>query len=160
MEGAELKNAALIIAPVAGWISTLYTSGAAASQDLAACGAQQPIATDNGWPGNDILAATQRSATTGNNPEQGLQGRWMRATAYGATIWIRQGPTLASVTSGNAPVIPATAASTINTAADCEPIFQNTWVDLWVSVGTRYLGFIGSAAGYLIVRPSSRGGQG
>jgi hypothetical protein len=159
-EGPELVNAALIIAPVAGWISTLYTSGAAASQDLAACGAQQPIADNGQWPGVDILARQQHSSSTGANPFQGMQGRWMRATAYGATIWLRQGPTAASVTTPNAPAIPVGTSNSVNGLTDSEPVFQNTWVDLWVSVGTRWIGYIGSGAGYLIVRPSSRGGQG
>ena len=159
-EGPELKQAALIIPAVAGWTSTLYTSGAAASQDLSLCGAQQPIADNSGWPGVDILAPVQRSATTGANPQQGLLGRYVRATAYGATIWYRQGPTVTSVTGSNAPATPVGTANSINGLTDSEPIFQNTWVDLWVSVGTRYIGYIGSGAGYLIVRPSARGGQG
>lgn len=162
-EGTELRNAAKIIAPYGGAISYLYTSGAAASQDLSAIGFQQPIADNGGFPGPDVVApieGTQVTLVGGVSPQQGLLGRYVRFTAYSANIWIVQGPTLASVTSVNAPVLPAGTSSLLNAAGNSEPIFAGTWVDLWVSQSTRFLGYLGSGAGWLIVRPSSVGGQG
>jgi hypothetical protein len=153
MDSAEILNAAKIIAPYAGWVSALYTSGAAASQDLSLCG-QQGVDPDL-LP--DIYSPLMGR---GSGNFTGLLGRYVRLTAVGATIWVVQGPTQASVTGGNAPVIPVTTASVINGAGVPEPITSTFYVDWYVTVSTRWIGFIGSAAGYLIVRPSSVGANG
>jgi hypothetical protein len=157
MDSAEILNAAKIIAPYAGWVSALYTSGAAASQDLSLCG-QQGVDPDL-LP--DIYAQLMGR---GSGNFTGLLGRYCRFSAYsataGAAIWVVQGPTLASVTGANAPVIPVTTASVINGAGVPEPIVAGTYVDWYVTVSTRFIGFIGSSAGWLIVRPSSVGANG
>lgn len=163
-DSAELRNAAKIIAPFSGWGNAKYTSGTAVSQDLSLWGFPQTGAAGGLAPDPgllvDILANLQ---STSNADYTGLRGRWVRFSAYsatsGAVMWVVFGPTSASVTSGNAPVIP-TGTSDINGPTVPYPIPCGTWVDLWISINTSWMGLIGSSAGFLIAFPSSVGAQG
>jgi hypothetical protein len=162
-DSTELRNAAKIICPYNGWVYGLYGSGAATATDLSTLG--YPLTGAYGGnapdPGNlsDIMANMQ---STSNIDFTGLLGKYARLTAYGANFWIVNGAGSAAVSAGNAPVIP-TGTANLSGVGVPEPIFQNTWVDLFVSVNTRWLGAISSASGsgvFLMIRPSSVGGNG
>jgi hypothetical protein len=165
-DSAELRNYAKIIAPYNGWVYGLYTGGTAVSLDLSTVGYPQ-IGADGGAapdPGllNDILANTQ---STSNIDFTGCLGKYVRFSAYsstsGAVMWVvfGGGITNASVTGANVPVIPTGTASLAGVGVP-EPIPCGTYVDLYISANTRWIGLIGSSAGFLLIRPSSVGANG
>jgi hypothetical protein len=147
-DSLEVKASNRIIAAYQPWISVLVVSAVAATQDLSLLG--QVGAPDPGLL-VDIYDETQRSSIG-----RGLLGMWVRfrlVTATGAGLVF--GPSVGSVSGANAPVLANTG---VNGATGvCDQLVVNEWQDLWVSVNTRWLGFIGSGAGTLIVRPSSKG---
>jgi hypothetical protein len=51
-------------------------------------------------------------------------------------------------------------ATGVNAVGGCDQLSPGEWIDLSISVSTRWIGFVGSAAGTLILRPSSTGGDG
>jgi hypothetical protein len=162
-DSAELRNAAKIIAPYNGWVYGLYGPGTATATDLSLLGYPLTGGSSGNAPDpgllTDVLANLQ---STSNISFTGLLGRYVRMTAYGATFWIVNGASSAAVSAANAPVIPTGTANLTGVGVP-EPIFQNTWVDLFISVNTRWLGAISSASGsgvFLMIRPSSVGANG
>ena len=163
-EGAELRNAAKRTAPYAGAITVLITSASPGSIDLSTIGLQQPIADNQGaptldgtgqtGPGPDVVAPVQSSR---NVDQQGLLGRYVYLRAVTSTVGFICGPTQALVTGGNAPVLATTGN---NTAGCCDRLITEEWQEMWISASTRWLGYIASGAGTLIIRASSVGGQG
>lgn len=103
-----------------------------------------------------MFAPGAANATTNPN-SQGLLGRFVRLRAVSATVGFIMGPTQASVSGANAPVLTATG---VNAVGGCDQLSPGEWIDLSISVSTRWIGFVGSAAGTLILRPSSTGGDG
>jgi hypothetical protein len=130
---------------------------------MSLCGFVQGVP---GYPGGDLPAASSfgvdvfapgnTNATT-NPGNQGLLGRFVRLRAVGATVGFIMGPTQASVTGANAPSLSATG---VNATGGCDQLSPGEWIDLNISVSTRWIGFIGSGSGTLILRPSSTGGDG
>ena len=151
-DSGELRNAAKIIAPHAGWI-TVLAAFPAGSQDLTLCGYQSPPPD----PGNlvDILADQEFSSAVNF---QGLLGRYVRFRAVTQTVGVIFGATQAAVTAGNAPVLTNTG---VNTAGCCYQLAAGEWMDYWISTSNRWLGFVAAAdGGKLIIVPSSVGGNG
>ena len=162
-DSAELRNAAKIIAPYNGWVYGLAGTGTATATDLSLLGYPMTGASGGNAPDpgllSDILANTQ---STSNIDFTGLLGKYARLTAYGATFWIVNGASSAAVSTTNAPVIP-TGTANLSGVGVPEPVFQNTWVDIFISVNTRWLGAISSTSGsgvFLMIRPSSVGANG
>ena len=163
-DSGELRNYAKILAPFAGWCNAKYTSGAAVTQDLSLWGYPQTGADGGLAPDPGLLIdVMQGLQSTSNSNFTGLLGRYVRFSAFsttaGATMWVLFGATVGAVSGANAPVIPTGAADILGPGVP-EPIPCGTYVDLWISVNTHWLGLIGSSAGYLIARPSSVGGNG
>jgi hypothetical protein len=146
-ESIETRNANRITPPYASTISVLTVSAVAASQDLRLLG---PLTTDQNQSLSDLFEPS-------GQPPLGLLNRYVRFTAVGTTVSVLFGATTGAVTGGNAPN-PATTG--INAAGACEPIPAGSYVDLWISPNTQFIGYIGAGAGTLVVRPASRGGQG
>jgi hypothetical protein len=163
-DGTEIRNAAKRTAPYAGAITVLVTSTGAGSIDLSTIGLQQPIADNQGaptldgggqtGPGPDIVAPVQSSR---NVDQQGLLGRYVYLRAVTSTVGFICGPTQALVTSANAPVLATTGS---NTAGCCDRLIPEEWQEMWISGSTRWLGYVATGAGTLIIRASSVGGQG
>jgi hypothetical protein len=145
-DSVETRNANRITAPLAGHISVLSVTNAAASQDLQLCGPQTI----------DAYLLTDLYEPWGQAP-LGMMNRMVRYTAVTTTVSILFGATQAAVTAGNAPVIATTG---VNTAGCCVPIPAGTYVEHWCTINTRWLGFIGAGNGTLVVTSTSRGGQG
>lgn len=157
-DSAELRNAAKIIAPYGSWVFGLYTSGTAVSLDLSTIGPGAPQPDQEG--GASINLSDITAPVPGNNVNlQGCLGRYVRFTAVSATCWVLFGPTQASVTSGNAPVIP-TGGSNLSGVGVPEPIFAGQQPDMYITASTRWIGLIGAAATFLMIRPASVGGSG
>lgn len=146
-DSVEVRNANRVTAPFASTISVLSVTNGASSQDLTLCGPQ-------GTDGNMSLADLFEPS---GQPALGCMNRYVRLTAVSTTVSVLFGASQAAVTGGNAP---NTGTTGVNTAGCCEPIPPGSYIDVWISTNTRWMGFIGAGNGTLVVRPSSRGGQG
>ena len=149
-DSLEVKTSNRIIGAYQPWISVLAVTTAASTQDQTLLG--QVSQSPDPALLVDIYDETQRASIG-----RGLLGMWVRYrnTSSSAIIGFVHGPTSASVSGANAPVLANTG---INGATGvCDQLVANEWQDLWVSVNTRWLGLVGSAAGTLMIRPSSKG---
>jgi hypothetical protein len=146
-------------------VTVIAVTTGAASQDLSLCGFVSGVPGFPGNPDNDVASGSfgvDVFAPMGGNPTTnisttGLLGRIVRFRAVTATVGFITGPTQASVTGSNAPSLTATG---VNGTGCCDQLAPGEWVDLNISISTRWIGFIGSGSGYFIMRPSSTGGAG
>lgn len=75
----------------------------------------------------------------------GFIGKWIDIWADGGDIGIITGPTNASVTGGNAPVLATTGG--LGTAGNCVRIAAGTMQPYYVTPDDQFLGLVGAAAG-------------
>ena len=160
-DSAELRNAAIVIPPYHAWPAYLYTSGAAASQDLSLCGQLTPVG-DNAAPYADVYAPLEG---VGAASFAGFLGRYCNFAFYSATAGafciVKFADVSASVLTANVPVIPSTTSNVVNGVGSGRIVWGGSeGPDFFIGKSTRWLGFIGSAAGWLVVTPSSRGANG
>lgn len=146
--------------PTAGQCSVKATSAVAASVDLGAAGS--PPAENAAFGANIPKGGSQSvanstsgggtvQAITVNNPE-GFIGKWIDIYADAQDIGIIAGPTQASVTSGNAPVL----ANNDGSAGTCFRIAAGTYRSYYVDPDRRWLGYVGAGNGQMRIAPSSR----
>jgi hypothetical protein len=153
-EGAEIR----LPAANAVLVQTITT---AAVIDLAAAGdtsvesagfasnisypgtASQPTSSSGG--GTAVLATLQPS---------GFVGKWVMITIDGSDLGIIAGPTSASVSAGNAPVLANT--GNPGTAGTCERLFQSTRNPYYVTPDTRFIGVVSAGTTTLRISTSSR----
>ncbi len=134
MSSTEEMAAAYILPPRAGQNTAITVSAVAASQDLRLCGVQVPA------------AASYASKV-------GFQGRYVTLHADGADVGFVFGPTSASVTGANAPVL---ATVGVNVAGVCERLSNGERLQYYVAAGTDvFIGFVATGAGVLRILASS-----
>jgi hypothetical protein len=133
------RQSDFITPPRAGQIAAIAVTSTAGSQDLRLCG-QQTVSMAN---------ANQQAAQA----TPGLPGHYATFEADGGDIYVLFGPTLASVTGGNVPVIATTG---VNAAGACFkiPSGQNIQCKLEVTTDL-FIGFITSATATLRIAQSS-----
>lgn len=127
------RQSDFIIAPVSGQIS-VFTTGAAASQDLRLCG-------------------LQASANDSQPNPVGLIGKFASFQADGVDVYVKFGPTAASVTTGNAPVPSAVG---VNAAGGCFKIPDGAVLAAKLRPGVDlFIGYMSGSAGQLRIVQSS-----
>jgi hypothetical protein len=84
----------------------------------------------------------------------GCVERYTRFEAITSTAGLLFGPTSLSVTGANAPNLTATG---VNAQGVCVQVPAGSYVDYLITPSTRYMGFVGSGAGYVNVSPTSKG---
>lgn len=146
MSDVIADNANRITAPYAGWITMLTTSTVATYQDLQVCGPQAFTNTPNLV---DMLV--NESAPTG------CVGRYVRFEAITSTLGLLFSNSTLNVTGSYAPSLTATG---VNANGVCVQVTPGNYVDYWISPSTRYVGFVASGTGNIIISPTSRGVQG
>lgn len=156
------KTAGERLLPRAGKGIVAAVTAAASSIDLATGGEQSmsdafAMNASPGAAGGTVANSTSGGGTVQALPQlnpKGLIGRWVDITADGTDMGIVSGPTLTSVTAGNAPVLTANGAA--GTAGVCKRIFADTTEGFYLLPDDRFLGVVGVGNGQIRIWPSGR----
>lgn len=155
------KTAGERILPRAGKGIVAAVTAVASSVDLTAGGEQSgsEAFAMNASPGaggptvaNSVSGGGTAQALPQVNPK-GNVARWVDITADGVDIGIVSGPTAASVTGANAPVL---ATNGNGAAGTCARIFAGQTQPFYVLPDDRFLGLVGTGAGQIRIWPSGR----
>jgi hypothetical protein len=144
---SSVKQSNYITAPIAGLVTNLATSTAAASQDLAAVG---QVTSNMRLEGS----LPQSSSGTVTGSLNGAIGCFVEFYADGADLGLVFGSSLAAVTGSN---VPALATTGVNTAGVCLRIPAGTYRTFYITALTRYLGYVASATGNMRIAVTSMG---
>lgn len=141
------------------FVSTAITT--AVTIDLAAQGPQNQSANTTGAmpvPGlqtQPVQGPTnQGTVSTAGLASGGFEGFWVDIMVDGADVGIISGPTSASVSSGNAPVLATTGGA--GTAGVCQRLLAGTRNPFFVTPDDRFLGVVSSGTTTLRIALSSR----
>ena len=108
--------------------------------------------------GTSAVSASKSSDSSAQGSPPFCINRYVRFSAINANVTVIFGPNQGAVTNSNAPNAAnvGLATSTANAPGCAEPIGAGTWVDYFIDESASWIGYVGSANGTLVIRPSSQ----